>query len=79
MQNPSSTVTVAARSRPLPQPRAHRPLEWLARAIAASLRRRRAHRGLQRLLDQPHLARDVGLTADQIRGEMIRLRQEDAR
>ncbi len=37
--------------------------------------RRQSRRGLDRLLADPHLARDVGLSDDQIRGELIRLRR----
>ena len=48
----------------------------LTRIFHTALWRRQSRKDLRRLLDNPHLARDVGLTSDQIRGALIRLRQE---
>lgn len=49
---------------------------WVVAALRSAQRRREMQRGLHRLLDQPHLARDVGLRTDQIRGALIRLRHD---
>ena len=50
-----------------------RPNVWLRRGLRALALRHRARRDIIRLMERPHLARDVGLSADQLWHEFIRM------
>ena len=69
-------LTTAALPRRASRPSAFSLSGWLTGLLRVIERRGQSRRGLHRLLADPHLARDVGLSADQIRGELIRLRRE---
>ncbi len=47
---------------------------WIRLALRKMADRNKARRDMCRLLERPHLARDVGLDMDRLHRELIRLR-----